>query len=70
MARKKFSAQFKAQVALEVIRNESTIAQIANKHGVHPTQINGWKRELISHAESVFSGKNGSAKDQYAQCAS
>lgn len=59
MTRKKFSASFKAQVALEVIRNEVTLAELAKKHGVHPTQIKDWKALLVSQAESLFSRKNG-----------
>jgi transposase len=61
MGRKKFSSSFKAQVALEVIKNEITLAEIAKKYGVHPTQIKDWKNILISQAEAIFSGKNNQA---------
>jgi transposase len=53
--RKRFSAKFKAQVALEAIKNESTIAELAKKHEVNPTQIQRWKADLLSNAEQVFS---------------
>jgi transposase-like protein len=59
MTRKKFSANFKAQVALEVIKNDSTLAELAKKHGVHPTQIKDWKATLLSQAETIFSRKSG-----------
>jgi transposase len=59
MARKKFSASFKAQVALEVIRNETTLAELSQKYDVHPTQIKDWKATLVSQAEKVFLGKSG-----------
>lgn len=45
--RKRYSADFKAKVALEAIRGELTIAQLVAKHGVHPTLINGWKKQAI-----------------------
>ena len=64
MTRKKFSANFKAQVALEVIKNETTLAELAKKHGVHPTQIKDWKATLISQAESVFSRKNSNPENR------
>jgi transposase len=58
MARKKFAARFKAQVALEVIKNELTLAELSKKYDIHPTQIKDWKAVLVSQAESLFSRKN------------
>ena len=45
--RKRYSADFKAKVALEAIRGELTIAQLVSKHGVHQTLINGWKKHAL-----------------------
>lgn len=59
--RKQFTASFKAKVALEAIRNDSTIAELAQRHGVHPSQIKDWKTMLANQAESLFSRK--SSKD-------
>jgi len=42
--RKRYSAEFKAKVALEALRGELTVSQLATKHGVHLTMIGGWKR--------------------------
>ena len=42
--RKRHDSRFKAQVALEAIKNQQTIAQIASEYGVHPTQVNQWKK--------------------------
>ncbi len=39
---KRYSAEFKAKVALDAIRGDQTIAQLAAKHGVHQTMINAW----------------------------
>ncbi len=57
MARKKFGANFKVQVALECLKNELTLAEIAAKYGVHPTQIKDWKNIIISQAQSLFAKK-------------
>jgi len=43
--RRKFSAEFKAKVALEALSGELTLAELASKYDVHPTQITGWKRQ-------------------------
>jgi transposase len=55
--RKRYSAAFKAKVALEAIRGEATIAELVSKHGVHQTLINAWKRQAIEGMAGVFSGK-------------
>ena len=52
--RKQYSAEFKARVALEALREELTMAQPSQKHGVHTTMINQWKRQLMDHATSAF----------------
>lgn len=55
--RKKYSAEFKAKVALEAIRGEATIAELVIKHGVHQTVISTWKRQAIEGMAGVFSGR-------------
>lgn len=56
MARKRrsFTPSFKAKVALEAIKGVKTIAEIAQKHKLHATQINLWKKQLLDGAEDVF----------------
>ena len=56
MARKRriFSSSFKAKVALESIRGHRTISELAQKHKLHATQINLWKKQLVEGAERVF----------------
>jgi hypothetical protein len=55
--RKRYSAEFKAKVALEALRGELTTAQLATKHGVHQTMISEWKRQVVDGLSSVFSGR-------------
>ena len=57
--RKSHSGSFKAQVALAALKGDKTINELASLHGVHPTMIHGWKKQLVSNAEELFtSGAN------------
>ena len=55
--RRRYSAEFKAKVALEAIKGEATIAEMVMKQGVHQTLINTWRRQAIEGMAGVFSGK-------------
>jgi len=61
--RKNHSPEFKARVALEAIREEMTMAELAKKYGVHPTQIGTWKRAAIENMATAFS-KRGRDPDR------
>jgi putative transposase len=52
--RKRHTAQFKFQIAMEAIKNDQTVNQLASKHGLHPSQISQWKRQLLEEGASVF----------------
>lgn len=54
MTRRKFTAKFKTEVVLEALKERHSLAELAQKHQIHPTQISGWKRDFLSGAESVF----------------
>ena len=55
--RKRYTAEFKAKVALEALRGELTTAQLAAKHGIHQTMVGDWKRQAMEGLTAVVSGK-------------
>ena len=52
--RRKFTDQFKAKVALEALRGDKTIQEIAAKQQVHPNQVSTWKRQAVEGMADVF----------------
>ena len=61
--RRRFSAEFKAKVALEAIKGHETVAELATKHELHPTQIAAWKREAVEKLAKVFE-ERGSEREK------
>jgi transposase len=59
--RRNHSPAFKAKVALEALKGELTLAELAQKHDVHANQITQWKSQLLERAASVFGGETESA---------
>ena len=55
--RKTYDNQFKARVALEAIKGERTISEIASQFEVHPNQITKWKKQLLENVSGIFSKK-------------
>jgi transposase len=61
--RRKFSSSFKAKVAIEAIKEMSTVQDFASKYQIHPTQISAWKREFLEKADLVFDKEAPAAND-------
>ena len=55
--RKNFSAQFKAKVALEALRGEHTLSELAARYELHPNVITNWKKRAREGLVDVFAGK-------------
>jgi transposase-like protein len=65
--RKSHTAAFKAQVAFAAVKGDKTISELASLHGVHPTMIHAWKKQLLNNAEEFFqSGAKTSAGEHEA----
>jgi len=52
--RKKIDPAIKAKAALDALKGEMTIAEIAAKYQVHPNMVTGWRRELLDNAAGIF----------------
>ena len=53
--RRRFTGEFKACVALEALRGDKTVQEIAARHQVHPNQVSTWKRQAVDGLSDVFS---------------
>ena len=63
--RKRYTSEFKARLALEVVKGQRTVHEIASESGVHPTQLLQWKKQLLDSLPTVFADKR--AKEQKGQ---
>jgi transposase len=66
--RKTIGARQKAKVALEAIKEQSTIRELSTKYKIHTTQINSWKKKLIDESPELFErGYAGSREQEFQQ---
>ena len=56
--RKNHGAAYKAKVAIEAVRAQRTVGELAQAFSLHPSQIAGWKKHLLEHAQSLFERGN------------
>ena len=62
--RRSFSAEFKAQVVLQLIRGDATPAELCRKHNVKPQLLANWKAVVLEHLPTLFGGDGLSTSDQ------
>jgi transposase-like protein len=65
--RRKHSAQFKAKVALEAIRGEKTLSELAGLYEVHPNQISRWKSQVMAALPDIFSSRQSREKKDWSE---
>ena len=64
--RKRHEPEFKARVALEALKGEKTIQQIAKEYEIHPVQVSDWKKAMMERMPEIFSsGRKNSPEEQY-----
>jgi transposase len=61
--RKRYDSEFKARVALEALKAERTIQEIAKEYEVHPVQVSEWKKRMAQGASEVFEGGGKKAQE-------
>ena len=62
VTRKRYSAEFKAKVALEAMKGEQTLAELGARHGIHQAMMASWKRQATDGLAGIFSGKPDDSK--------
>ena len=65
--RRKFTAALKAKVALEALRGDRTIQEIAAKHQLHPNQVSQWKWQAMDGLNGVFEDRPSREADHEAE---
>jgi len=61
--RKRYTGNQKAQIVLEVLKEEQTLSQIASAHGVHPNQIRKWKVQVLEGLPNLFNDEKKAIRD-------
>lgn len=59
-----FTKEFKLKIALETIKEEKTIAEIASAYEIHPNQVSNWKKEFLNNAVEIFERKGKRKKEK------
>jgi len=65
MSRKKYSKELKSRIALDAIKGQKTMSELASEYGVHSNQIRKWKKQLLEAAPDIFTrGKDKEAENK------
>ena len=69
MKRKKYTSKFKTKVVLAALKEQETVAELAQRYTIHPSQISTWKREFLSGASEIFdkTSRTGRSKKSEAE---
>ena len=62
--RKKHGVDFKAKVAPAAVREDSTVAELSSRYGVHASEIHAWKKTVLDGVGSLFARGKGGASDK------
>jgi len=65
--RKRYTTAFKVKVVLELLKEEKTVNQLAAEHGVHPTQVRDWKKQVLDGLPQLFEQSPEAARQAAAQ---
>ena len=66
---KKYSRELKAQIALDAIKGQKTVVELASKYGIHANQISRWNKQLLAAAPDDFSiGKDKGSEKNEIEC--
>jgi transposase-like protein len=63
--RRRHSPEFKAKVALEAIKAQKTVNEIASEYSIHPNQVSTWKQELLQGLETLFRQPNSKEQREH-----
>jgi transposase len=63
-SRRKFSGAFKAQVAIEALKERESLAELSKRYEVHPNMISKWKQEFLERAGEIFETKSPDKQSQ------